>query len=60
MKQFDTYIFDLDGTLLYTLDDLTASTNHAMRAYGMAEHTTALLRATEEDDRRRETRNGIM
>ena len=30
MKQFDTYIFDLDGTLLYTLDDLTASTNHAI------------------------------
>ena len=39
MRQFDTYIFDLDGTLLYTLDDLTASTNHAMRAFGMAEHT---------------------
>lgn len=44
MKQFDTYIFDLDGTLLYTLDDLTASTNHAMRAYGMAEHTTEEVR----------------
>ena len=39
MKQFDTYIFDLDGTLLYTLDDLTASTNHAMRKFGFAEHT---------------------
>lgn len=44
MKQFDTYIFDLDGTMLYTLDDLTASTNHAMRAYGMAEHTTEEVR----------------
>ncbi len=44
MKQFDTYIFDLDGTLLYTLDDLTASTNHAMRAFGMAEHTTEEVR----------------
>ena len=44
MKQFDTYIFDLDGTLLYTLDDLTASTNHAMRAYGMTEHTTEEVR----------------
>lgn len=44
MGQFDTYIFDLDGTLLYTLDDLTASTNHAMRAYGMAEHTTEEVR----------------
>ena len=44
MKKFDTYIFDLDGTLLYTLNDLTASTNHAMRAYGMAEHTTEEVR----------------
>lgn len=44
MKQFETYIFDLDGTLLYTLDDLTASTNHAMRAFGMPEHTTDEIR----------------
>ena len=39
MKQYETYIFDLDGTLLYTLDDLTASTNHALRVYGFPEHT---------------------
>ena len=44
MKQFDTYIFDLDGTLLYTLDDLTASTNHAMRKFGFAEHTKEEVR----------------
>ena len=37
MRQYDTYIFDLDGTLLYTLDDLTASVNHAMRTEGMKE-----------------------
>lgn len=39
MKQYDTYIFDLDGTLLATLDDLTASVNYAMRAFSMPEHT---------------------
>ena len=44
MKQFDTYIFDLDGTLLYTLDDLTASTNHTMRKFGFAEHTKEEVR----------------
>lgn len=44
MKQYDTYIFDLDGTLLYTLDDLTASTNFAMREHGFKEHTVDEVR----------------
>lgn len=44
MKEFDTYIFDLDGTLLYTLDDLTASTNYAMRAFSLPEHTEEEVR----------------
>lgn len=44
-KQFNTYIFDLDGTLLYTLDDLTASTNHAMRELGFKEHSKEEVRA---------------
>lgn len=39
MKQYDTYIFDLDGTLLYTLEDLKTSTNYAMREHGFKEHT---------------------
>ncbi|MBM6673354.1 HAD family hydrolase [Marseilla massiliensis] len=44
MKLYDTYIFDLDGTLLYTLDDLTSSTNYAMREHGFKEHTTEEVR----------------
>ena len=39
MRQYDTYIFDLDGTLLSTLGDLAASTNYALRRHGMPEHT---------------------
>ena len=32
-------IFDLDGTLLDTLDDLSAAVNHAMRQRGFPQHT---------------------
>ncbi len=33
MKRYDTIIFDLDGTLLYTLEDLTISVNHALAGF---------------------------
>ena len=36
---YTTFIFDLDGTLLNTLDDLAASVNYALRTYGMPEHS---------------------
>lgn len=37
-------LFDLDGTLLDTLQDLTDATNHTLRHYGKAEKTAAEMR----------------
>lgn len=37
--RFDTYIFDLDGTLLNSLDDLASSCNYALRQHGMGERS---------------------
>ena len=48
---FNTYIFDLDGTLLNTLTDLAASCNYALRIHGMPEHSV--------DDVRRFVGNGV-
>ena len=36
---YNTYIFDLDGTLLSTLGDLAASCNYALRTHHMPERT---------------------
>ena len=48
---YDTYIFDLDGTLLSTLGDLAASCNYALRTNGMPERTV--------DEVRRFVGNGV-
>ena len=48
---YDTYVFDLDGTLLSTLGDLAASCNHALRANGLPERTI--------DEVRRFVGNGV-
>jgi phosphoglycolate phosphatase len=49
--KYNTYIFDLDGTLLDTLADLAASCNYALRTHGMPEHSI--------DDVRRFVGNGV-
>lgn len=41
---FDTYIFDLDGTLLSTLEDLAASCNYALRVNHLPERTVEEVR----------------
>ena len=48
---YNTYIFDLDGTLLDTLNDLAAAVNYALRQHGMPEHSL--------DDIRRFVGNGV-
>ena len=48
---YSTYIFDLDGTLLSTLDDLAASCNYALRTNNMPERTI--------DEVRRFVGNGV-
>jgi phosphoglycolate phosphatase len=42
--RFHAVLFDLDGTLLDTLEDLADSTNAALRAQGFAEHPLAAYR----------------
>lgn len=49
---YKTVVFDLDGTLLDTLEDLYLSVNHALEAYG--------LPARSRDEVRLATGNGIV
>jgi len=44
MKKYDTVIFDLDGTLLNTLDDLMTAVNYVMKKYGYPEHSKEAIR----------------
>lgn len=44
MQKYDTIIFDLDGTLLNTLDDLADSVNYALTHYDFPHKTTAEVR----------------
>ena len=41
---YKTYLFDMDGTLLDTLDDLTAAVNHTMAQYGYPRRTREEVR----------------
>ncbi len=45
MNNKDTIIFDLDGTLLNTLDDLTTSANYAMEQMGFPSRTKAEIKS---------------
>ena len=42
--KYDAVIFDLDGTLLDTLEDLRSSVNHALRAFGFPERSLEEIR----------------
>ncbi|MCR4902682.1 MAG: HAD family hydrolase [Butyrivibrio sp.] len=44
MTKIDTIIFDLDGTLLYTLDDLKASVNYALSKHNMPQRSLEEIR----------------
>lgn len=43
-KQYDTVIFDLDGTLLNTLEDLQTSVNYALAVHGMPRRSLEEIR----------------
>ncbi len=43
-KEFSTYIFDLDGTLIDSIGDLASSCNYALRKYGMGEYSVDEVR----------------
>ena len=45
IMKYDVVIFDLDGTLLDTLDDLTEGVNHALREFGYPLATREQIRA---------------
>lgn len=44
VKKYQAVIFDLDGTLLNTLEDLKDSVNYGLRKYGMPERTLEEIR----------------
>lgn len=44
-RKYDAVVFDLDGTLLDTLDDLTASVNAAMEVCGIRQYTRDEVRS---------------
>ena len=45
MQKYDTVIFDLDGTLLDTLEDLCDSTNFALAEFGYPKRSLQEVRS---------------
>lgn len=44
MKKYKTILFDMDGTVLDTLEDLKDAVNYVLRAYGEPEHDIEAIR----------------
>ena len=44
MRDYQTYIFDLDGTLINSIDDLATSCNFALRQFGLKEYAVDEVR----------------
>ncbi|MCR5154402.1 MAG: HAD family hydrolase [Lachnospiraceae bacterium] len=44
-NKYDLAVFDMDGTILYTLEDLKNSVNHTMRNLGFPERTLEEIKA---------------
>ena len=42
--KYETILFDLDGTLLYTLEDLADSINYMLTKYGFPTHSIENVR----------------
>lgn len=43
MMRYSVILFDLDGTILNTLDDLAASTNRALAKNGLPTQSTSVI-----------------
>ena len=48
---FDTFIFDLDGTILDTMPDLIHVTNETLTHFGYPTHTDAAIHSFVGDER---------
>ena len=44
-REIKAVIFDLDGTLLDTLEDLAAAVNYALKQMGYPERTSSIVRS---------------
>lgn len=42
--KYDAVFFDLDGTVVDSIQDIADAVNHTMRAFGLPEHTTEQLK----------------
>lgn len=43
-RDYETYVFDLDGTLISSLEDLCGSCNYALKTFGLPQHSLEEVR----------------